>query len=82
MLYAQNQGNHWYVDNGCSKHITSHKNKFLSLKEDSKGNVTFGNFAPRKIMGKGKIGNLVNGRGKEKNVLFVEGLKHNLLSVS
>ena len=28
------------------------------------------------------IGSLVNGKGKAKDVLFIEGLKHNLLNVS
>jgi hypothetical protein len=43
-------------------------------------NVTFGNDAPGKIKGKGMV-NLSNGKGKAQDVLFIEGLKHNLLSV-
>ena len=57
------------------------KSKILSSKPVEKGNVTFGNNAPGKIVGKGVV-NLANGRGKAKNVLFVDGLKHNLLCVS
>jgi hypothetical protein len=43
--------------------------------------VTFGNDAPGKIRGKGLV-SLINGRSKPQDVLFVDGLKRNLLSVS
>ena len=61
--------------------MTGDKNKFLSLKEGKSGNVTFGNDAPRKIKGKGMV-SLSNSQGKAQDLLLVEGLKHNLLSVS
>jgi hypothetical protein len=61
--------------------MTREKSKFLTLSESKSGNVTFGNDAPRKIKGKGIV-SLSNGKGKEQDVLFVDGLKHNLLSVS
>jgi hypothetical protein len=32
-MYAQDKGNHWYIDSGCSKHMTRDHNKFLTLKE-------------------------------------------------
>jgi len=57
------------------------KSKFLSWKPVENGNVTFGNNEPGKIVGK-CIVSLANGRGKANNVLFVNGLKHNILSVS
>jgi hypothetical protein len=81
VLAAQRQKNPWYIDNGCSSHMTGDKSKFLSLKESKSGNVTFGNDAPGKIRGKGLV-SLGNGRAKAQDVLFVDGLKHNLLSVS
>jgi hypothetical protein len=43
--------------------------------------VTFGNDAPGKIKGKGLV-RLSNGRGKAQDVLFVDGLKNNLLRVN
>ena len=52
VLFVQQQNDPWYIDSGCSKHMTSDKNKFLSLKEGSIGNVTFGNDTPGKIRGK------------------------------
>jgi hypothetical protein len=81
VLSAQRKMNPWYVDSGCSKHMTGDKGKFLSLSESKSGNVTFGNDAPGKIKGKGMV-SLSNGKGKAQDVLLVDGLKHNLLSVS
>jgi hypothetical protein len=81
VLSAQRQKNPWYIDSGCSKHMTRDKSKFLTLSESKSGNVTFGNDALGKIKGKGMV-SLSNGKGKDQDVLFVDGLKHNLLSVS
>jgi hypothetical protein len=72
VLEIQKQKNPWYIDSGFSKHMTGDQSKFLTLSENKSGNVTFGNDAPGKIKGKGKA----------QYVLFVDGLKHNLLSVS
>jgi hypothetical protein len=80
VLSAQRQKYSRYIDNGCSSHMTSDKSKFLSLKENKLGSVTFGNDAPRKISGKGLV-SLSNGGRKSQDVLFVDGLKNNLLSV-
>ena len=40
----------WYVDSGCSKHMTGNKDKFLSLRKQ-KGKVTFGGNASGNIRG-------------------------------
>ena len=61
--------------------MSGDKSKFLSLSENKSRNVAFGNDAPGKIKGKGMV-KLNNGKGKAQDVLFVDGLKHNLLSVS
>jgi hypothetical protein len=55
VLSAQRQKNPWYIDNGCSKHMTGDKSNFLTLSESKSGNVTFGNDAPGKIKGKGMV---------------------------
>jgi hypothetical protein len=81
VLSSQRQKNPQYIDSGCSKHMTGDKSKFLTLSEIKSGNVTFGNDAPGKIKGKGIV-RMSNGKGKSQDVLFVDGLKHNLLSVS
>ena len=81
MLSVQRQKGLWYIDSGCSKHMTGDKSKFLSLRKHKSGNVTFGNDALEIIRGKGLV-RLNSGKGKAQDVLFVDGLKHNLLSVS
>ena len=80
-MYAKVKRSQWYVDIGCSKHMTRDQNKFLSLKKEKKGNVTFGDDVCAKILGKGTM-SLGNDKIKAKNVLLVENLKPNLLSVS
>jgi hypothetical protein len=80
VLSAQRQTKPWYIDSGCSKHMTGDKGKFISLSESKSGNITFGNDALGKIKGKGMV-SLSNGKGKDQDVLLVDGLKHNLLSV-
>jgi hypothetical protein len=80
-LYAKDKRSQWYVDSGCSKHMTGDQDKFLSLKKKEKGSVTFGDNVSAKILGKGTI-SLGNNKAKEENVLLVENLKPNLLSVS
>ena len=47
----------------------------------NEGNFTFGDHCTSKIIGKGTL-NLNNGRAKVEYVLYVEELKHNLLSLS
>jgi hypothetical protein len=81
VLSAQRKKNHWYIDSGCSKHMTGDRSKFLTLSDSKSGNVTFGNDAPGKIKGKGIV-SLCNENRKAQEMLFVEDLKHNLLSVS
>jgi hypothetical protein len=61
--------------------MTRDKSKFLTRSERKSKNVTFGNDAPTKIKDKGMV-SLSNGKGKAQYVLFVYGMKHNLLSVS
>ena len=47
--------NQWHIDNGCQRHMKGDQLKFLSLKEENWGSVTFGNNAYAKIVGKGEI---------------------------
>ena len=77
-LRTQDKRDLWYVDSGCSKHMTGDKDKFLNLMKH-KGRVTFGDNASCNILGKGTVN---VGKVKSKNVLLVENLKPSLLSVS
>lgn len=60
--------------------MTRDQSKFISLNKEKRGNATFGNDVPTKIIGKGTI-ILGNERDKVENVLLVEGLKHNIINV-
>jgi len=60
--------------------MTGDRNCFLTFEKKDGGPVTFGNNDKGKIRGKGTIGKLNS--AKIENVHFVEGLKHNLLSIS
>ena len=80
-FYAEGQENLWYIDSGCSKHMTGDKEKLESYSVLEKGKkVSFGNDTPATIKGKG-IAQLKE-KVKAGNVLYIDGLKHNLLSVS
>ena len=80
-FYAEGQENLWYIDSGCSKHMTGDKEKLGSYSALEKGKkVSFGNDTPTTIKGKGTT--QLKEKVKAGNVLYVDGLKHNLLSVS
>lgn len=70
----------WYVDSGCSRHMTGEKSNFLSLTASEGGSVAFGNGKSGTITGIGKIGESPS--HSIENVYLVDGLQHNLLSVS
>ncbi|XP_070050888.1 uncharacterized protein [Nicotiana tomentosiformis] len=50
----------WYMDSGCSKHMTGRTYDFLSLKALQGGSVSFGNGKRGYILGVGRIGNKVD----------------------
>nr|GEW08131.1 hypothetical protein [Tanacetum cinerariifolium] len=68
----------WYLDSGCSKHITGDRSQLTNFINKFLGTVKFDNDHVEKIMGYGDyhIGNVSISR-----VYFVEGLGHNLFSV-
>ena len=70
----------WYMDSGCSRHMTGKTTFFIKLDEYDGGLVTFGDDAKGKIVAVGKVGK--NFSSCINDVLHVHGLKHNLLSVS
>ena len=79
-LCATEKQNLWNLDSGCSKHMTGDPNKFIKLRKDNKGRVTFGDNMTSKIIGKSTV--VVNSKIKAENVLLVENLKPNILNVS
>jgi hypothetical protein len=70
----------WYIYLGFSSHMTGDQDKFISLKRRG-GNVAFGHDSFAKILGEGVV-ELGRKNVKTNNVLLVEDLNHNLLSVS
>jgi len=60
--------------------MTGDKTKFAKLELKEKGFVTCGDNNKGRILGNGVIGN--GSSFNIKNVLLVEGLKHNLISIS
>jgi len=70
----------WYLDNGCSRHMTGDKKKFKNFKKKEQGFVTYEDNNKGKILGTGDIG--WENTLEIKDVLYVEGLKHNFLSIS
>ncbi|GJZ96611.1 retrovirus-related pol polyprotein from transposon TNT 1-94 [Tanacetum coccineum] len=68
----------WYLDSGCSKHMTRDRSQLTNFVNKFLGTVKFRNDHVAKILGYGdyQIGNVTISR-----VYYVEGLGHNLFSV-
>ncbi|GKA06623.1 retrovirus-related pol polyprotein from transposon TNT 1-94 [Tanacetum coccineum] len=68
----------WYLDSGCSKHMTGDRSQLTNFISKFLGTVKFRNDQVAKIMGYGDyhIGNVTISR-----VYYVEGLGHNLFFV-
>nr|GFC52024.1 integrase, catalytic region, zinc finger, CCHC-type, peptidase aspartic, catalytic [Tanacetum cinerariifolium] len=68
----------WYLDSGCSKHITGDRSQLTNFVDKFLGTVKFGNDHVAKIMGYGdyQIGNVTISR-----VYFIDGLGDNLFFV-
>ena len=76
----------WYIDSGCSNHMTFNKSLFSSYTPGSSSEVDFGNHNSAKIAGSGDITIKVKYKGrlsqvKISNVLHVPDLGYQLLSV-
>ncbi|XP_062020774.1 uncharacterized protein LOC133737182 [Rosa rugosa] len=78
---ADKRRDFWYVDSGYSRHMTGDKTWFTSFEdENTTGSVTFGDGRKANILAQGTVN--TPGIPNLKNVLFVEGLTANLISVS
>ncbi|KAI3712446.1 hypothetical protein L1987_71003 [Smallanthus sonchifolius] len=71
--------NTWYVDSGCSRHMTGNIRLLEDVISIDGGYVAFARNKVRYITGQGT---LKNKKFKFEKVNYVEQLKHNLLSVS
>lgn len=73
----------WFLDSGCSNHMTRNKDLFTSLDDSIQFEVNLGNDSKVPIMGKGVI-NVLTKNGERRLILdvyFMPRLKHNLMSV-
>lgn len=79
VLCDEKYDENWYIDNGCSHHMTGMKECLRDFKNLANAGVgKFWNDSNFTIKGYGKI---KNGKFTIKRVAFVEGLKQNLISV-
>ncbi|KAJ9557430.1 hypothetical protein OSB04_012044 [Centaurea solstitialis] len=69
----------WYLDSGCSRHMTGSKSVLSDYRDERGPSVTFGGNGKGQTRG---YGTLTNGVTTFKRVAYVEGLMHNLLSIS
>ncbi|XP_019154262.1 PREDICTED: uncharacterized protein LOC109150732 [Ipomoea nil] len=69
----------WYVDSGCSRHMTGDKTMLSNFKEVDGPKVIFGGENNGKTRGKGDI---IKQGITIQDVSYVDGLKFNLLSTS
>ena len=69
----------WIIDSDFSHHMIGDMNKFLDFKIQDGGIVKVGNNATCQVKGIGSI--TLDGKTNTEDVYFVDGLKHNILSV-
>eukprot|EP00253_Pinus_taeda_P025918 PITA_25918 len=73
----------WFLDSGCSNHMTGNIAMFANLDEDVKSEVTTGTDTKIAVKGKGRVS--IRARNGEQmivpDVYYVPGLKCNLLSI-
>lgn len=69
----------WYLNSGCSRHITKDLSKLTNLKEINYYEVTFDDSGNGKVI---RIGNVENKHITISNVQLVTELKYNLLFIS
>ena len=76
------EGKEWVLDSGCTDHMTGDKDMFRELAENDgpRKYVTFGDNSKGKVVGLGKVA--ISHDSSIQNIMLVESLGYNLLSVS
>lgn len=73
----------WFLDSGCSNHMTGEKSWFIELDENFKHSVRLGNSSRMVVKGKGKIRIEVEGITQVvTDVYYVPNLTNNMLSIA
>jgi hypothetical protein len=73
----------WYLDTGCSTHMTGRKDWFVNLTKTQNNNVRFADDSTVAVKGIGDV-SIKRKDGKHSlisNVLYILGMKCNLLSI-
>jgi len=81
---VQRTENHgmWFLDSGCSNHMTGNKNWFIELDESFNHTVCLGNNTAMPVHGKGSIRFQIQGITQiVSDIYFVPDLTNNLLSI-
>lgn len=75
-------GKEWILDSGCTDHATGDKDMFneLAKNDGPRKYVTFGDNSKGKVLGLGKVA--ISNDSSIKNVMLIESLGYNLLSIS
>nr|DAD19456.1 TPA_asm: hypothetical protein HUJ06_020919 [Nelumbo nucifera] len=81
-LHNSKTGTMWFLDSGCSNHMTGDRQWFLHLDESFRQVVKLDNNTKMAVMGKGSIKLRVNGTSQViTKVFYCPELKNNLLSI-
>ena len=70
----------WILDSGCSRHMSGEEQLFYNVTKQDLGSVTFGDNSKARAVGIGSVD--FAGTTQVEQVLLIDGLKHNLLSIS
>ena len=73
----------WFLDSGCSNHMTGNIALFFALDQSVQSQVTLGTDSKISVMGKGEV-KIFTKKGEKKtiaDVYYVPGMKCNLLSI-
>ena len=70
------------MDSGCTNHMIREKDMFTSFQpsHDQSGNIVFGHNGKGEVLSLGKIA--ISNDNSISNVLLVNSLRYNLLSIS
>jgi hypothetical protein len=72
----------WFLDSGCSNHMSGNKDWFIEMDEQFRHSVKLGNGAKMMVMGKGSVKLVTAGLTQVvRDVFFIPELKNNLLSI-
>ncbi|XP_050915066.1 uncharacterized protein LOC127130025 [Lathyrus oleraceus] len=73
----------WYLDSDCSTHMTGRKYWFVQINQAAKSKVKFADDTTLSAEGVGDvlIGKRNDGHSRIKDVLYIPGIKYNLLSI-